>query len=160
MVIGAYAAGLAFAGSEDKEWLEREIHPLISLFRPLFFVLIGASISFASVDPTTSNGRAMIALTGALVVVGVLAKMVGPFLLQGPWRKRRAVGFGMVARGGMGFVFADIGMVSGMLPTRLFTAVALTLAATTVIGAVGMRVAIGSSNDPARHGREPRPALE
>lgn len=156
MVIGAYAAGLAFSGLEERERLEAEIRPLILLLRPLFFVLAGASISLSTLSPAHPAGRVVIALTATLIVIAVLGKLVGPSLSRIDRLERRVVGYGMVARGGMGFVFAEAGIASGKLPPELFAAVALTLTATTVVGAVGLRTSL--SHAAAAGSRSPTSA--
>jgi Kef-type K+ transport system membrane component KefB len=45
MIIGAFAAGLALARHPEREWLETELEPLIELFTPIFFVLVGSAIA-------------------------------------------------------------------------------------------------------------------
>lgn len=157
MVIGAYAAGLAFTGLRERDRLEQEIDPLILFLRPLFFVLAGASISFSGLDPSHSDGRRVIALTAAVLAIGVAAKLAGPLLLPVDRAKKLVIGFGLVARGGMGFVFAEVGMASGMLPTQLFSAVALALTGTTIVGALGLRVALARASGSPTESRESRP---
>jgi len=157
MVIGAYAAGLAFTGLRERDRLEQEVDPLILFLRPLFFVLAGASISFSGLDPSHSDGRRLIALTAAVLAIGVAAKLAGPLLLTVDRAKKLVIGFGLVARGGMGFVFAEVGMASGMLPTQLFSAVALALTGTTIVGALGLRMALAHASGSPAESRESRP---
>lgn len=157
MVIGAYAAGLAFTGLRERDRLEQEVDPLILFLRPLFFVLAGASISFSGLDPSHSDGRRLIALTAAVLAIGVAAKLAGPLLLTVDRAKKLVIGFGLDARGEMGFVFAEVGMASGLLPTQLFSAVALALTGTTIVGALGLRMALAHASGSPAESRESRP---
>jgi Kef-type K+ transport system membrane component KefB len=150
MVIGAYAAGIAFSRLEDRERLEQEVRPLIQLFRPLFFVLAGASISFASLDVTDPDGRVAILFTATLIVAAVIGKTIAAWRPRGERDSGRAIPWAMVARGGMGFVFAEAGVRAGFVPPPLYSALALTLTATTVIGAAGLRIALSRSPENGR----------
>lgn len=139
MVIGAYAAGLAFSRVGERDRLEQEIRPLILVFRPLFFVLAGASISFSSIDVGSPAGRTSIAFVAALTVLAIVGKAAGAWTVGTDRGTHRVLAYGMVARGGMGFVFAEAGIRSGFVSPTLYSALALALTATTVVGAAGLR---------------------
>ena len=96
MVIGAYAAGLAFSRHGERERLETDVRPIIDLLRPLFFILVGSTIAFSALDPGTLSGRKAIAYTLGLFALAVLGKMVGGLLLYTPGVSKLALGCGMV----------------------------------------------------------------
>ncbi|HEX5962103.1 MAG TPA: cation:proton antiporter, partial [Gemmatimonadales bacterium] len=68
-----------------------------------------------------------------------------------PWVKfrRLVVGVGMVPRGEVGLIFADIGRRSGILNEAVFGAVLLMIMATTFVAPPGLKIVFGSSSSPA-----------
>ncbi len=139
MIIGAYAAGLAFAGHPERDRLAQDLKPLTELLTPLFFVFVGASMSVADFNPLTSDGRLSLVIAVTLLAVAVLGKLLASLVLRSGQGNRWAVGCGMIARGGMGFVFAQMGLSTGMLSYVQFSIIALVLTATTIIGPTMLR---------------------
>jgi hypothetical protein len=78
MIIGAYAAGLALARHPERDWLETELEPLIELFTPIFFVLVGSAIALETFAVHTPAGRSTLALAGLLFVAAVAGKLLAP----------------------------------------------------------------------------------
>jgi Kef-type K+ transport system membrane component KefB len=129
-IIGAFVAGLIVAETEAQEELEDEMRPLAQIFTPFFFAFTGAQLDLGSLaDPT------ILALVVALVVLGVITKAVGGVI--GSWSIGRwgatTVGFGMVPRGEVGIVVANLGLATGLLTGSLFSAVLVAVIATTIV---------------------------
>jgi Kef-type K+ transport system membrane component KefB len=139
MIIGAYAVGLAFARHPEREWLETELEPLIELFTPIFFVLVGSAIVLESFALQTPSGRFTLALAGLLFVVAVLGKLLAPFLVPKVEAPALAVGSALVPRGEVGLIFAQVGLSEGVLTPDLFAALAIVITATTLVGPVLLR---------------------
>ena len=57
LIIGAFAAGLILSGTNQFDTIEQEVKPVASIFTPIFFVSIGASVDLGLLDPT-NPGRA------------------------------------------------------------------------------------------------------
>jgi Kef-type K+ transport system membrane component KefB len=129
-IIGAFVAGLIVAETEARDELEHEIKPLGQIFTPFFFAVTGAQVDLAGLlDP----GLAALAIL--LTALGVATKAVGGFLGArsiGRWGAT-AVGFGMVPRGEVGIVVANLGLAGGLLSPELFSAVLVAVILTTVI---------------------------
>ena len=139
MIIGAYAAGLALAHHPEREWLESELEPVIELFTPIFFVLIGSSIAFETLDLGAPAGRFTLGLAALLFVAAVAGKLLAPLLLRRPEAPRLAIGSALVPRGEVGLIFAQVGQSEGLLTPDLFAALTLVIAATTLVGPILLR---------------------
>lgn len=129
-IIGAFVAGLIVAETEAQDELEHEIRPLSQIFTPFFFAVTGAQLDLSAL---LQPDIALLAVT--LAVVGVVTKAAGG--LVGAWSQGRwaaaTVGFGMVPRGEVGIVVANLGLAAGLLSDGLFSAVLVAVVATTVV---------------------------
>jgi Kef-type K+ transport system membrane component KefB len=129
-IIGAFVAGLIVAETEAQDELEHEIRPLALVFTPFFFAVTGAQLDLSSLAEPTVAG-----LTVLLAIVGVVTKAAGGIL--GAWSIGRwgaaAVGAGMVPRGEVGIVVANLGLAAGLLDPGLFSSVLLAVVLTTVV---------------------------
>jgi len=128
-IIGAFVAGLILAETEAREELAEEMRPLGLVFAPFFFAVTGAQVDLgALVNP------ALALLAIGLAVVGVVTKLAGGYLGArglGRWGAL-AVGAGMVPRGEVGIVVANLGITLGLLTGDLFSAVVIAVVLTTV----------------------------
>jgi Na+:H+ antiporter len=129
-IIGAFIAGLVIAETEAREEIEHEIRPLGSVFTPFFFAFTGAQL-----DLRTLTDPAVLAFVVILVLIGVITKAAGGLI--GVWSIGRwgatAVGFGMVPRGEVGIVVANLGLAAGLLTTTTFSAVLVAVIGTTIV---------------------------
>jgi Kef-type K+ transport system membrane component KefB len=129
-IIGAFVAGLIVAETEARDEVEREIGPLHQIFTPFFFAVTGAQL-----DPRALGDPGILALAAGLAAVGVITKALGG--IAGAWSTGRwssiVVGFGMVPRGEVGVVVANLGLAAGLLSAGLFNAVIVAVILTTVV---------------------------
>lgn len=145
-IIGAFAAGLMLDPygkgvhvTEEKATLSELLHPLSSLFVPLFFVLIGIQVHLGSLASPAVFGFGVVLTICALV--GKLACALG---VVGRDVNRLAVAIGMIPRGEVGLIFAGIGtsMTIGgepILSQGVFSAVVMMVLVTTLVTPVGLR---------------------
>lgn len=140
MIIGAYAAGLAFARHHEREELAGQLQPLADLLTPLFFVLVGVSIEFAPFNPGSAGGLQTVGVFGALLAAAIVGKWLAPLFLPRQGLNQWLVGSAMIARGGIGFVFAQVGLSHGILAPAQFSVIALVLASTTILGPILLRL--------------------
>jgi Na+:H+ antiporter len=129
-IIGAFVAGLIVAETEARDELEHEVRPLGLIFTPFFFAVTGASLDLSALlEPQI----AILAIS--LAVIGVITKAAGGMI--GGWSLGRwsaaTVGFGMVPRGEVGIVVANLGLAGGLLTEDLFSAVLVAVVLTTVV---------------------------
>lgn len=145
-IIGAFAAGLMLDPygkgvrvTEGKAALSELLHPLSSLFVPLFFVLIGIQVHLGSLASPVVFGFGVVLTICALV--GKLACALG---VVGGGVNRLAVAIGMIPRGEVGLIFAGIGTsltIGGqpILSQGVFSAVVMMVLVTTLVAPVGLR---------------------
>ncbi|HSB82281.1 MAG TPA: cation:proton antiporter [Candidatus Methylomirabilis sp.] len=145
-IIGAFAAGVmldpygeGIRAPEDQGTLSELMHPLSTLFVPLFFVLIGMKVALGNIaDPT-------ILLLGTMLVMSALAgKLLAVLGVLKEGVNRLAIGIGMVPRGEVGLVFAGIGSSLSLKGEALispggFSAIVVMVLVTTLVAPVGLR---------------------
>ena len=127
-IIGAFAAGLVLHNTPQRAEIEKATTALGHFFVPIFFATVGAAVELS----TLADARAL-AIGGALIVVGVLAKMAAgyaPFWFKGD---KTLIGVAMIPRGEVGLIFAQMGLATGALTSQLFSALALMVLVTTFI---------------------------
>jgi Kef-type K+ transport system membrane component KefB len=78
-------------------------------------------------------------VAGALILIAVVGKIAAGW--AAPWLpiRRLVVGVGMVPRGEVGLIFADIGRRSGVLSSEVFGAVLLMVMVTTFVAPPGLK---------------------
>jgi len=142
LIIGAFAAGLILHPTPQRKEIERSVTQMGFLFVPIFFAWVGASVDL----PALASARAL-TVGGALIVVGVVAKVVAGF--SPVWFKgnKLLVGIAMVPRGEVGLIFAQMGLVSGALTGELFGALMLMVVVTTFV-TPPLLVAVSSRRAP------------
>jgi Kef-type K+ transport system membrane component KefB len=129
-IIGAFVAGLIVAETEARDELEHEMRPLSLIFTPFFFAVTGAQVDLSALlDPQVA--LLALGLTAAGVVTKAAGGLVGAREL-GRWSSA-TVGFGMVPRGEVGIVVANLGLAAGLLSAGLFSAVLVAVVLTTVV---------------------------
>lgn len=139
-IVGAFAAGLILEGAhyqpfvaKGERQLEELIHPVSHFLAPVFFVVMGFRVDLATFAQVDVLGLAL-ALTVA-AVVGKQICMLGVFDTS---IRRLPVGIGMIPRGEVGLIFANIGLgltVAGerVVDDGTFTAVVIMVILTTLL---------------------------
>jgi Kef-type K+ transport system membrane component KefB len=167
-IVGAFAAGLSLdpygegvRTREEEATLSELLHPLSSLFVPLFFVLMGVQVDVGSLVTPQS-----VAFGGVLVLVAVAGKLACAAGVIGGGINRLAVGIGMVPRGEVGLIFAGIGAAltlegRPLLSQGTFSALVLMVVVTTLLTPIGLRLALRRATmSPPCHRRESRRGRE
>jgi Kef-type K+ transport system membrane component KefB len=146
VIIGAFAAGLVLSGTNQFDTIEHEVKPVASIFTPIFFVSVGSSVNLALLNPSTPAARATLVVAAALILLAVVGKIAAGW--AAPWAKfrRLVVGVGMVPRGEVGLIFADIGRRAGVLGDEVFGAVLLMVMVTTFIAPPALKALFSSGS--------------
>ncbi len=139
MIIGAFAAGLILSGTNQFDTIEREVRPVASIFAPIFFVSVGASVNLRLLDPTREGAAGVLGMAAVLTLLAIVGKLAAGW--AAPWLpfRRLVVGVGMVPRGEVGLIFADIGRRAGILTDAVFGAILLMVMATTFVAPPGLK---------------------
>jgi Kef-type K+ transport system membrane component KefB len=128
-IIGAFLAGMALAES-----VSHRVHDLAAgvaeLLVPFFLAGIGLQL-----DLTAVSTPSLMMLTAVIVVAAVASKWVGCGLAALPlgWTDAMRVGVGMVPRGEVGMVVAQIGLSMGVIEKSVYGVVVFMAVATTII---------------------------
>jgi Kef-type K+ transport system membrane component KefB len=130
-ITGTFLAGLMFARSPEKESLEPRISALAyGFFVPIFFVDIGLGINLASL----ADG---LLLAIVVIVVAIIGKFLGAGLgarwAGFTWRESAQMGAGMISRGEVGLIIANVGVSTGLVNTAEFSAIIGMVIASTLI---------------------------
>jgi Kef-type K+ transport system membrane component KefB len=131
-IVGAFAAGLVLARTNRSDDIRRALRPTVDVFAPIFFVAIGAQVDVRYLNPADASNRPALVLALGLIVVGSLGKFAAGWAAWGRVR-RSFIGAGMIPRGEVGLIFAQIGKQNGALPEPAFVAVVVAVFATTFL---------------------------
>lgn len=131
-ITGSFLAGLMFARCEEKERLERGVSALAyGLLVPIFFVSIGLAVNVRDLQADA------LLLTGVIIVVAILSKLVGSGLgarwAGFSWRESWQLGAGMVSRGEVGLIVANVGIGAGLVTGEEFSAIVGMVLASTIV---------------------------
>ena len=139
-IVGAFAAGLVLEPvvlehfEESREHsLEWFLHPISLFLVPIFFVLTGLRVDLASLaDP------GILGLAAALTASAWIGKQACMFGVLQSGVDRLSVGLGMVPRGEVGLIFANIGAAltiagSAVITPATYAAVVFMVIVTTLV---------------------------
>jgi Kef-type K+ transport system membrane component KefB len=130
-IIGAFLAGMALAeAAEDNPRMHRQMSGVTEFLVPFFLVNIGMQLSLA-----VFRSWSVIALCVVVTLVAIVTKLLGCGLGAFNLGMRRAgqVGMGMVPRGEVGIIVAQIGLSLTVIGAELYGVVLFMAVATTVI---------------------------
>jgi len=104
--------------------------PIVHLFTPIFFVMVGLSLSLREV----AWGSPFVWIFSlALLLAAVAGKMLGPWLIRETHRVRIAIGMAMTPRGEVGLIFAELGREHNIFSNDIYAALVLVIALTTLL---------------------------
>jgi Kef-type K+ transport system membrane component KefB len=133
MIIGSFAAGLVLARTGKGEEIEREVHEVAQFFVPIFFTVVGAAVDLRALNPLQAGPRRFLLIGLGLTAIGIIGKVAAGYVALQPGLRRGVIGVGMIPRGEVGLIFAQIGLTASLLSSGLYSAVALMVMATTFV---------------------------
>lgn len=144
-IVGAFVAGLIMEEAhyqdlvhparpyESITHIDELINPLSAFFVPVFFVHTGMSLDLRAFgDPS------VLGLAGALTFVAIIGKQICSLGIVEKGLNKMAVGLGMIPRGEVGLVFANIGLQlkladgSPVVSKEVFAAIIIVVSFTTL----------------------------
>jgi Kef-type K+ transport system membrane component KefB len=147
-IIGAFLAGMALAETtEDNHAVHNRTNGVTEFLVPFFLVNVGMQVQLAALATPTALVLAIL-----ITLVAVLTKFVGCGLGTWGmgWRRMMQVGVGMVPRGEVGIVVAQLGLSMGVISGELYGVVIFMAVATTLIAPILLRPLFAS--EPAFYG--------
>lgn len=130
MIVGALVAGMAFHPTPQRHEIERTTSQIGHFFIPIFFATLGASVDLPALAQLSTFGVA-----AALIVAGILGKVVAGYAPLKFTGNKLLVGVALIPRGEIGLIFAQVGLSSGAITPRLFDAILLMVVVTTFAAA-------------------------
>lgn len=131
IIIGSFAAGLVLARTEKGDEIKQQVHDVAHFFVPIFFVAVGAAIDIRNLS---------FGVGALLAAVAIVGKIAAGFLTPGRGLRRIVVGVGMIPRGEVSLIFAQIGLGSGLLTAGLYGAVTVMVVITTFVTPLLLRL--------------------
>jgi Kef-type K+ transport system membrane component KefB len=128
LIVGAFAAGLVLAPTEHAHTIERGIVRLANVFVPIFFVAVGAAV-----DVRSFGSRDVVVVGVALTVVAIAGKLAAGYVPVWIRAHKTLIGVGMIPRGEVGLIFAQMGLTAGVLNAGTYSALMLMVLVTTFI---------------------------
>jgi Kef-type K+ transport system membrane component KefB len=142
-LLGGFAAGLALsrrfflplgvalhADEVFAERIETQMKPIVQLFTPIFFVMVGLSLNLREIDWSSPF---IWVFSLSLLVAAVAGKLFGALLLKESWPVRWMIGTAMIPRGEVGLIFAELGRESGILSNETYAGMVIVIALTTLL---------------------------
>jgi Kef-type K+ transport system membrane component KefB len=149
-IVGAFAAGLILEDVHYRDFVDRGehrlgelIHPISSFLVPIFFVVMGTRTDLQSfIKP------GVLGLAAALTLVAIIGKQACSLGVLGKGVDRLTVGLGMIPRGEVGLIFANIGITLSINGQRvvnesIFSAVVVMVIVTTMVTPPALKWSIG-----------------
>ena len=131
-ITGAFIAGLMFARTPQKAILDVGMRAIAySFFVPIFFVDIGLAVDLHSVP---------INVIGIMVMISILAifsklfgAAIGARLGGFSWLESFQLGMGMISRGEVGLIVAQVGFSEGLMTVPIYSSVVGMVIVTTLV---------------------------
>ena len=139
-IVGAFAAGLVLEDLHQRDFVDRGEHalehliePIAAFLVPVFFVLMGVRTELR-----VFAAPGVLGLAAALTVAAIIGKQICAFGVVGKGLDRLSVGIGMIPRGEIGLIFANMGLTlvvdgQSVVDRSVFSAVVVMVIATTVM---------------------------
>ena len=138
-ILGAFVAGLVLRGGV-RRLIAENLKPVVDAFVPIFFVYIGAETNLAVLLPWGSEGGWLnLGLVVFAIAIAIVAKLASGFAVSSKEGVNPlAIGLGMIPRGEVGLVFAEVGRISGILDPALFSVLVVVSIVSTLATTVGL----------------------
>lgn len=131
-ITGAYICGLMLSTLNHKEYLERNVKAISSGFLSLiFFASVGIEANLKGIT------REVILITLVMFLVAVIGKFIGcggaARLLKISRSESVQIGIGMISRGEVAIITANLGLQKGIITEEIFLPTLIVVIMTTII---------------------------
>ena len=152
-IVGAFAAGLVLEDLHYRDFVDRGehgleelIHPISAFLVPIFFVLMGMRTDLRSFAQP-----GVLALAAALTAAAIIGKQACSLGVMRRGVDPVTVGIGMIPRGEVGLIFANIGLalsVGGerIIDSTTFSAVVVMVIITTMVTPPALKWSLARSS--------------
>jgi Kef-type K+ transport system membrane component KefB len=127
-IVAAFGVGLLVHKTHARHAVQRVTKRAASVVVPLFFASVGAAVSLRALsDPSA------LWLGTLLITCGVVGKLVAGWGAGRLEADKLLIGLGMIPRGEVGLVFAQMGLASGAIDVGQYGALTLMVLVTTFV---------------------------
>lgn len=144
-IVGAFAAGLVLARTEDLAHIQERMKPLADILIPVFFVMLGLSVNLGVFNPFDEGAGKRFVFMGVLSAVAIVMKMFSGLGVLRKGVNRLVVGVGMIPRGEVGLIFASIGLSRGIITSEQYAAIIAVIVITTFVTPPLLKLAFASA---------------
>jgi len=139
-ITGSFLAGLMFSRTPEKKDIEPGLGAIAyGLFVPIFFINIGLSINLRELQLSALWTILLI------ITIAILGKILGAgggaLLAKFSRREALQLGIGMISRGEVGLIVANVGLSAGWLNNEIFSAIVAMVLVTTLVTPLLLRTA-------------------
>lgn len=140
-IIGAFLAGVALSEATEGTRLHQQSQALTEFTTPFFLVTIGMKLNLS-----IFLSSEVLVLAGLVIVLAILTKFIGCAFGAARMGRRRAiqVGVGMIPRGEVGIVVAQIGVASAVVGDAVYGVVLTMAVITTLVAPPFIKLAFAS----------------
>jgi len=153
IIIGSFAAGLVLARTEKGDEIKRQVNEIVQFFVPIFFVAVGAAIDVKTLNPFDPSARRFLVVGVLLAAVAVAGKIAAGFLVPRRGLRRSVIGVGMIPRGEVSLIFAQIGLGAGLLSAGLYGSITVMVVITAFITPLLLRRMLPPTGEAEEYGR-------
>lgn len=131
-ITGAYLSGLMLSSFTHKEYLEKNIKAISTGFLSLiFFASVGIEANLKGIN------LRLIFITLVMFIIAVIGKLIGcgsaAKLLKMSYSESIQIGTGMISRGEVAIITANIGLQKGIISEEIFLPTLIVVILTTII---------------------------
>ncbi|WP_147565441.1 cation:proton antiporter [Clostridium tyrobutyricum] len=142
-ITGAYIAGLVLSSLQCKKYLEKNVRPISSGFLSLvFFASVGIEANLKGLN------KEVILITLVMFIIAVFGKLIGcggaARLLKMSKRESLQIGSGMISRGEVAIITANIGLQKGIISEEIFIPTLIVVILTTIVTPVLLKIAFSN----------------
>jgi Kef-type K+ transport system membrane component KefB len=161
-IVGAFAAGLVLEDVHYRDFIDRGEHtleelisPISAFLAPVFFVLMGIRTDLHAFAVPGVLGLAL-----ALTLAAIAGKQACSLGVWRPGVDRLTIGLGMIPRGEVGLIFANIGLgltIKGqpVVDRNTFSALVVMVILTTLVTPFALKISLGRKRRAASRAAEP-----
>lgn len=130
-IIGAYFSGIVFSMTPYNNRVEQDVSNIAyTLFTPIFFLNIGLSISVKNISLIIMP---VVVLFLAAALSKVIGCSIGAKAMKYSFRESLQVGIGMMPRGEVVLITANIAKAGGFISDTIFTSLVVVVLITTIV---------------------------
>ena len=151
-IVGAFAAGLVLARTNQVNIIEERLKPVADVFTPIFFIMVGAAVDIRVFNPFVRENIPILMIAGVLFIIAVVGKFVSGWAVFQKGINKFVIGFGMIPRGEVGLIFAQVGLAYGVFSSQLFSAMTVMVMLTTFVAPPLLKIAFARNGGQASEG--------